>query len=92
MFRKDLVTFLQDHPLTVAELARLFGASHKEVEDDLRHLAKSLKQTAYHLDVHPATCRKCAFVFSAQKLTKPSKCPRCRSTWIEEPLVQVSTS
>jgi transcriptional regulator len=92
MFRKDLVTFLHENPLSVAEIAKAFGISPKEVEDDLQHLRKSLKKSAYHLRVQPAACRKCPFVFSTEKLSKPGKCPRCKGTWIEAPLVEISSS
>lgn len=89
MFRKDLVTFLYGNPMTVVDIARLAGIAPRDAEDDLKHLTKTLKRSAYRLKVHPATCRKCDFVFSGAKLTKPGKCPRCRGTWIEAPLVEV---
>jgi predicted Zn-ribbon and HTH transcriptional regulator len=92
MFRKDLVSFLHENPMSVAEIATVFGISPKAVEDDLQHLRKSLKKSAYRLKVHPAACRKCTFVFSPEKLSKPGKCPQCRGTWIEAPLVEISSN
>jgi predicted Zn-ribbon and HTH transcriptional regulator len=92
MFRKDLVAFLHNNPTPVAEIARLFETSPKDAEDDLRHLMKTLKKSAYRLHVYPAVCRKCDFVFSREKLTKPGKCPRCRGTWIEAPLVEITST
>jgi transcriptional regulator len=89
MFRKDLIILLLDNPLRLSEIARLYDVPLKEVLDDVKHLRKTLKQSAYRLDVTPAECRKCGFVFSTEKLSKPSKCPQCRSTWLEEPVVQV---
>jgi predicted Zn-ribbon and HTH transcriptional regulator len=88
MFRKDLITLLHDNPLRLSEIARLYYVPLKEVLDDVKHLRKTLKQSAYRLDNHPI-CRKCGFVFSTEKLSKPSKCPQCRSTWLEEPVVQI---
>jgi transcriptional regulator len=72
-----------------SEIARLYDVPLKEVLDDVKHLRKTLKQSAYRLDVTAAECRKCTFVFSTEKLSKPSKCPQCRSTWLEEPVVQI---
>jgi len=89
MFRKDLITLLHDNPLRLSEIARLYDVPLKEVLDDVKHLRKTLKQSAYRLDITPAECRKCGFVFSTEKLAKPSKCPQCRSTWLEEPVVQI---
>jgi transcriptional regulator len=59
------------------------------VADDLNHLLRSLKHTEYNTVVEPARCRACGFEFSAEKLTKPSKCPECRSTWVLEPKIGV---
>jgi predicted Zn-ribbon and HTH transcriptional regulator len=89
MFRKDLITLLLDNPLRLSEIARLYHVPLKDVLDDVKHLRKTLKQSAYRLDVTAAECRKCGFVFSPEKLSKPSKCPQCRSTWLEEPVVQI---
>jgi predicted Zn-ribbon and HTH transcriptional regulator len=92
MFRKDLIPLLLRNPMGVADLAKLCGAPIKEIDADLRHLMKSLKHSEYHVRVHPAACRKCGFVFSGEKLTRPGKCPQCRSTWIEAPLIEILDS
>lgn len=89
MFRKDLIPLLLNNPLRVVDLAALCGAPIKTIHDDLRHLMKSLKQSKYHVKIHPAECRKCDFVFAAEKLTRPGKCPQCRGTWIEAPLIEI---
>src|SRR5262249_23730564 len=80
---------LLDNPLRLSEIARLYDVPLKEVLDDVKHLRKTLKQSAYRLDVTPAECRKCGFVFFTEKVSKPSKCPQCWSTWLEEPMVQI---
>lgn len=89
MFRKDLVDFLHDNPQSVADIATAFGVSPKDVEHDLQHLLKSLKRSPYRVKLYPATCRKCLFIFSTTKLSKPGKCPRCKGTWIEAPLLEI---
>ncbi len=90
MYRKGLITLLLNHPLGIAEIARLLDMSPRDVEDDLHHLRKSLHHHAeYTLVVHPAHCRKCGFKFHDDKLRKPGKCPICHETWIEEPTLEV---
>ena len=89
MFRKALMGLLLEHPIPVSELARQLTVPPKELEEDLQHLARSLKRTDHSLSVTPAECRKCGFQFDAHKMHKPSKCPHCRSTWLAEPQVQV---
>ena len=41
------------------------------------------------LDLAPARCRKCGFEFGTDKLRKPSKCPKCKDTWISEPRIKI---
>jgi predicted Zn-ribbon and HTH transcriptional regulator len=89
LYRKGLIPLLLDHPMTVVEIAAQLGISPRDVADDLAHLLKSLEHSDYVAVVTPAHCRKCEFTFEKHKLKKPSKCPRCRGTWIEPPKVHV---
>ncbi|MGD8618315.1 MAG: transcriptional regulator [Gammaproteobacteria bacterium] len=87
MFRKDLIGILHDRPASLHELALLLGVRPQELEGDLHHLLKSLKNMPYHAIITPASCRKCGFVFHDDKLHKPGKCPRCHGTWISDPVI-----
>lgn len=89
MFRRELLELLRDAPRTLWELAQLLDADKREIEEDLHHLEKSLRHGPERLAVDPARCRKCGFVFKADKLHKPGKCPHCKGTWITEPRVSV---
>ena len=89
MFRKDLIDILLGNPLSVAQIARLVDEAPSRVADDLNHLFRSLKHTEYKAVVEPARCRACGFRFSEAKLTKPSKCPECKSTWVQEPKIGI---
>jgi predicted Zn-ribbon and HTH transcriptional regulator len=92
MFRKGLVNTLLDTPMTINDIAHLMDISPRDAEQDVRHLARSLKRSQYRLHVRPASCRKCGFEFGTDKLRKPGKCPRCHATWIREPLLEVTTA
>jgi predicted Zn-ribbon and HTH transcriptional regulator len=46
----------------------------------------------YAAAISPAQCRKCRFEFGTDKLRKPSRCPKCKSTWLTEPLIQIRAS
>jgi predicted Zn-ribbon and HTH transcriptional regulator len=87
VFRKDLIPMLVDHPMTVNEIARFAEQKGKETVEDLEHLLQSLKHTEFRPVIEPATCRKCGFEFGPEKLRKPSKCPTCKATWINEPRI-----
>jgi transcriptional regulator len=89
MFRKDLIEMLLGNPMTVSQIARLVDESPGRVADDLSHLFRSLKHTEYKAIVEPARCRACGFEFSKEKMTKPSKCPECHSTWVLEPKIGI---
>lgn len=89
MFRKDLITLLQGNRLGLKDIADSLEMAPRDVEDDLRHVIKSLKHSDYQLRITPARCRKCDFVFHKEKLHKPGKCPRCHQSWIKEPLLEI---
>lgn len=89
MYRKDLIDLLWHRPMHVAEIARQLDVPPQRVVDDLNHLSKSLRRSDMRMEVRPAACRKCGFGFSADKLGKPGKCPRCHGTWIEPPAISI---
>ncbi len=87
MFRKDLIDILQGRPISLYELARLIESTPRDLEDDLKHLFRSLRGDPLCPSITPARCRTCGFTFHGDKLHKPGKCPRCRGTWIRDPLI-----
>ena len=89
MFRKDLITLLLGNPMGVSQIAREVKEPPGQVADDLQHLLCSLKHSDYRVAIEPARCRACGFAFSEAKLTKPSKCPECHSTWVLEPKIGI---
>jgi len=89
MPRKDLIPLLLDRPHTLVELARILGRHPRDVENDLHHLFRSLRNGPYRPVIEPARCRRCGFVFRDDKLHKPGRCPRCRGDWIEPPRVGI---
>jgi len=91
MFRKNLIEILRGNPMTVDQIARLVDESPGRVADDLNHLLRSLKHTEYKAVVDPARCRSCGFEFSEEKLTKPSKCPECHSTWVLDSKIAIES-
>ncbi|MHC1768684.1 MAG: transcriptional regulator [Verrucomicrobiia bacterium] len=90
MFRRRLIDLLLGSPMTISQIARAADERPTQVADDLRHLLRSLKHTEYDAVIEPARCRACGFEFSPEKLTKPSKCPECHSTWVLEPRIGIA--
>ena len=89
MFRKELLRILQENYVSLSQLAREQEMTQRELEDDLRHLFKSIRHGPHKPVIIPARCRKCGFSFSKDKLRKPGKCPQCHGTWISEPLIRI---
>lgn len=63
--------------------------SAPEVIDHIGHISKSLEQEDESVLVAPPECKECGFDGFDKLLNIPSKCPECRSTWIEEPRVLI---
>ena len=87
--RRQLIEVLSHEPKSVSSLARELGMTRGDVEDDLRHAVRSAHAAGYHIDVLPARCKACGFIFDTERLTKPSKCPACKGTRLFEPMIRV---
>jgi transcriptional regulator len=87
--RRHLMDVLSREPRSVSSLAREIGLSRADVEDALRHMIRSARAAGHRIVVVPARCRSCGFVFDEDRLTKPGKCPSCRSSRIFEPQIAV---
>ena len=88
-FRRDLITLLTIQPRSVSSLARELGLGRGDVENDLRHALRSARAAGHRIMVEPARCRVCGFTFGEDKLSKPGKCPECRSTRLYEAQVRI---
>jgi transcriptional regulator len=89
MTRRRALQDLLAEPRTASSLARELKLGRGEIEDELRHMIRSAVAAGHTILVEPARCKACGFTFGQDKLTKPGKCPECRSTWLFEPLLRV---
>jgi transcriptional regulator len=75
---------------TARELSARVGISEKDVAGHLEHLEKSLRAGGAALEVLPAECLACGFVFRDRKrLSRPGSCPECRSTRLAPPAFRI---
>ena len=85
--RERLLCALSEEPRSARVLSKLAGLAEREVFDHLQFLQKTLKTRGQRLVLTPATCLDCHFVFrKRERLTRPGRCPVCRSTHLSEPL------
>lgn len=83
--RKELISLLEGSKHTIGSLSKLVRKSEKEIVDHLSHIKKSK-----NLIIDPAECIKCGYVFKNRiKIKKPSKCPNCKGTYIDDPLFSI---
>lgn len=88
--RQEIVDLLETQALTARELGRAVRLDPREVAAHLEHIRKSLAAAGKRLVMHPSRCRKCGFEFTERrKLAPPSRCPRCKSTYLDPPYYEV---
>jgi len=85
--RQALIAALTGTRRSSYELARMLGLSEKQIEAHLVHVVRSLaKDRSRRFLLEPSACQDCGFVFRDRtRLTRPSRCPRCRSEAISAP-------
>lgn len=90
--RQAIARILATGPHTAYELSALVHLREKDVVPHLEHLARSLRRTGRRLDVDPARCRDCDFVFRERtRLGRPSACPRCHGQHVSAPVFRVAS-
>lgn len=90
--RQAIRRHLAAGPRTAHELSALVHLPEKEVVPHLEHLARSLHGTGASLDVEPARCLGCGYVFhDRRRLARPSACPRCRAQRLSPPVFRLTT-
>ncbi len=82
--RKKIYELLKKGFLSVPEIRRILKIKKEiNIYKELYHISRSAKAKGEKLVVIPFKCKKCGFIFSSL-FNKPSKCPKCKSKWIEE--------
>ncbi len=80
--RERIAELLHNGDLSPTEISKIMEISVKDVLEDLKHISKSKKFG--EMRILPARCLKCGYEFSPE-IKIPTKCPNCKSTWIQEP-------
>ena len=85
--RQRIVELITETRLSTYQLAQMLGIRERQVEEHLTHVVKTIardKTRRFILD--PAFCQDCNFIFRGRsRLTRPSRCPHCRSEAIAAP-------
>jgi transcriptional regulator len=92
--RQRMAELLTGARLSSYQLAQLLGISERQVEDHLMHVVKTVARDDHRRFVlEPSACQDCGFDFRDRtKLTRPSRCPCCRSESITAPRYGIDAS
>lgn len=83
--RKEIIDILKGPKQTVGSISKLVRKQEKDIVEHLNHICKS-----ENVIIEPAECIKCGYVFEGRvKVKKPSKCPKCKSTYIDDPMFSI---
>ena len=87
---RDLLTIT---PLTARRIAEVVGIPERQVEEHLRHIVQSVtRDQRVRFVLEPAACKACDFIFRERhRITRPSRCPKCRSEAISEPRYSIES-
>ena len=84
--RHEILALLKERELSAKEISAEIRVSEADVLENLEHIRLMMRKENTQILITPAFCRKCGFVFvKRDRLTKPGKCPVCRSEQIHEP-------
>ncbi|MBI3807515.1 MAG: transcriptional regulator [Nitrospirae bacterium] len=85
--RQRIMELLTGTRLTTHQLAQMLAIPERQVEDHLMHAVKSIaRDKTRRFILEPSRCQDCDFVFrDRRRLTRPSRCPHCRSEGITAP-------
>jgi predicted Zn-ribbon and HTH transcriptional regulator len=90
--RQAIARVLAEAAHSAHELSALVHIPEKDVASHLEHLARSLRRHGGRLEVEPARCRDCDYVFrDRRRLSRPTACPRCDGEHLTSPLFWIGT-
>lgn len=89
--RQQIMQAITGAQRSARDLAHALSIPERQVEEHLAHIAKTL---AYgregRFSLQPSACQDCGFVFRGRtRLTRPSRCPKCRSEAITPPRFEI---
>jgi predicted Zn-ribbon and HTH transcriptional regulator len=91
--RQRLFRWLVESEYSFEDLRFVLEISARELEDELRHVERSVRRQRMHFAVAPPRCRDCGFGFPGRlrkHLGPPSRCPKCKSHRIEPPRFHIA--
>ncbi len=88
--REQIMELLTREESDARSASQTLGIKEKEFYSHLPHIMKTAAAQGKKLTGTPPKCLSCGFTFKERKrLSKPSRCPSCKSERIEAPAYRV---
>lgn len=88
--RHAIIDLLRVQTFSAQDISGEVRIPEKEVYGHLEHIRQSIHASGAVLQVTPAECLSCGFVFTKRdRLSPPSRCPICRHEAILDPLFTI---
>lgn len=88
--RQSIIDLILGIPHSAKDISMHLRIPEKEVYGHLEHIRRSIHPSGCFLEVTPAECRSCGFLFAKRdRLSPPGKCPVCRKEAIFDPLFAI---
>jgi predicted Zn-ribbon and HTH transcriptional regulator len=89
--RQQIVELLKANEREFDDLRRDLGLTVKVLEEDLRHIERSVRACGRRLILKPASCDQCGFVFRSRAFHPPGRCPSCRERRVSGPWLRITS-
>jgi predicted Zn-ribbon and HTH transcriptional regulator len=87
--RQQIVERLAAAEWDFDDLRHDLGLTVKVLEEDLRHIERSVRAGGRRLIIRSARCEACDFGFKSTALHPPGRCPSCRDRRISGPWFRI---
>ena len=88
--RQSICALLRNESLSAREISEQVGIRERDVCEHLEHIRHSLHREGHRLNIQPAECRSCGYLFvKRDRLKRPGRCPLCKGESISQPRYQI---
>lgn len=88
--RQEIVRLLTAEEWVMDDLRHELAITVATLEEDLRHIDRSVRVSGRRLRIRSAVCADCGFRLSSKALHPPGRCPKCRSGNLDGPWVHIA--
>lgn len=88
--RQQIMALLEADQMSARDLSRCLGIREREVYAHLLHVERTVAARGKTVSIKPSRCLECEYLFkNRRRFSRPGRCPRCKSTRLENPLFRI---